>query len=34
MWLVARGVHVVRVHDVREVSRAVRVFEAIVGSGA
>lgn len=28
-WMVARGVHVVRVHDVREVVRAVRVIDAI-----
>ncbi|MGH2637603.1 MAG: dihydropteroate synthase, partial [Actinomycetota bacterium] len=33
-WLVAHGAHVVRVHDVLEVSRAVRVIDAIVGSGA
>jgi len=28
-WMVARGAHVVRVHDVREVARAVRVVDAI-----
>jgi dihydropteroate synthase len=28
-WMVARGAHVVRVHDVREVVRAVRVIDAI-----
>jgi dihydropteroate synthase len=28
-WMVARGAHVVRVHDVREVVRAVRVVDAI-----
>jgi dihydropteroate synthase len=33
-WMVARGAHVVRVHDVLEVSRAVRVIDAIAGSGA
>ena len=32
-WMVARGAHVVRVHDVLEVSRAVRVIDAIAGSG-
>jgi dihydropteroate synthase len=32
-WMVARGVHAVRVHDVREVVRAVRVVDAIVRSG-
>jgi dihydropteroate synthase len=31
VWLVARGAHVVRVHDVREVVRAVRVADAIAG---
>jgi dihydropteroate synthase len=33
-WLAARGAHVVRVHDVLEVVRAVRVVDAITGSGA
>jgi dihydropteroate synthase len=28
-WLASRGVHIVRVHDVREVSRVVRVIDAI-----
>ncbi len=32
-WLAARGAHVLRVHDVREVVRAVRVVDAIAGSG-
>jgi dihydropteroate synthase len=32
-WMVARGAHIVRVHDVLEVSRAVRVMDAIAGSG-
>jgi dihydropteroate synthase len=32
-WLVSRGAHVVRVHDVREVVRAVRVIDAIVRVG-
>jgi len=32
-WLAARGAHVLRVHDVREVVRAVRVLDAIAGSG-
>jgi dihydropteroate synthase len=31
-WAVARGAHVVRVHDVREVVRAVRVLDAIAGA--
>jgi dihydropteroate synthase len=31
VWLVARGAHVVRVHDVKEVVRAVRVADAIAG---
>jgi dihydropteroate synthase len=30
-WMVSRGAHVVRVHDVREVVRAVRVLDAIAG---
>jgi len=29
VWMVARGAHIVRVHDVREVVRAVRVADAI-----
>jgi dihydropteroate synthase len=33
-WMVARGAHVVRVHDVREVVRAVRVIDAIARAGA
>ncbi|MGH2590984.1 MAG: dihydropteroate synthase [Actinomycetota bacterium] len=33
-WMVARGAHVVRVHDVREVTRAVRVIDAIARAGA
>lgn len=28
-WMVARGVHAVRVHDVREIARVVRVIDAI-----
>jgi len=32
-WMVSRGAHVVRVHDVREVVRAVRVIDAIVRTG-
>jgi dihydropteroate synthase len=32
-WLVSRGAHVVRVHDVREIVRAVRVIDAIVRAG-
>ena len=32
-WLVSRGAHIVRVHDVREVVRAVRVIDAIVRAG-
>jgi dihydropteroate synthase len=32
-WLVSRGAHVVRVHDVGEVVRAVRVIDAIVRAG-
>ena len=32
-WLASRGAHVVRVHDVREVVRAVRVIDAIVRAG-
>jgi dihydropteroate synthase len=33
VWSVSRGAHVVRVHDVREVVRAVRVADAIARSG-
>jgi dihydropteroate synthase len=33
-WAIARGAHIVRVHDVLEVARAVRVLDAIAGSGA
>jgi dihydropteroate synthase len=33
-WAVAHGARIVRVHDVREVARAVRVLDAIAGSGA
>jgi dihydropteroate synthase len=33
VWAVTRGAHVVRVHDVREVARAVRVVEAIARAG-
>jgi dihydropteroate synthase len=29
VWLASRGVHIVRVHDVRETTRALRVVEAI-----
>jgi dihydropteroate synthase len=32
--MVSRGAHVVRVHDVREVVRAVRVVDAIGRAGA
>jgi len=32
-WMVSRGAHIVRVHDVREVVRAVRVIDAIVRVG-
>jgi dihydropteroate synthase len=32
-WLAARGVHLVRVHDVREIVRVVRVVDAIVRAG-
>jgi dihydropteroate synthase len=34
VWMVVRGAHVVRVHDVREVARAVRVSDAIARAGA
>ncbi|MGZ8604706.1 MAG: dihydropteroate synthase, partial [Actinomycetota bacterium] len=33
-WMVAKGAHVVRVHDVREAVRAVRVVDAIARAGA
>ena len=33
VWMVARGAHVVRVHDVKEVVRAVRVSDAIARAG-
>ena len=33
VWLVSRGAHLVRVHDVKEVVRAVRVADAIAGAG-
>jgi dihydropteroate synthase len=34
VWMVARGAHLVRVHDVREDVRAVRVADAIArGAG-
>jgi len=33
VWMVARGAHVVRVHDVGEVVRAVRVADAIARAG-
>jgi dihydropteroate synthase len=32
-WMVSRGAHIVRVHDVRETVRAVRVIDAIARSG-
>jgi dihydropteroate synthase len=32
-WLAARGAHVVRVHDVQEVGRALRVVDAIAHAG-
>jgi len=31
-WLVSRGTHIVRVHDVKEIVRVVRVVDAIVGA--
>jgi dihydropteroate synthase len=34
VWMVARGAHLVRVHDVKEVVRAVRVSDAIERAGA
>ena len=33
-WMVTRGAHVVRVHDVREISRVVRVVDAIARARA
>ena len=33
VWMVARGAHLVRVHDVKEVVRAVRVSDAIARGG-
>jgi dihydropteroate synthase len=33
VWMVSRGAHIVRVHDVREVMRALRVVDAIAGPG-
>ena len=33
-WLVSRGVHIVRVHDVREIARVVRVVDAIARAEA
>jgi dihydropteroate synthase len=33
VWMVGRGAHIVRVHDVREVVRAVRVADAIARAG-
>ena len=33
-WAVSRGVHAVRVHDVKQIVRAVRVIDAILGAGA
>ena len=33
VWLVSRGAHLVRVHDVKEVVRAVRVADAIAKAG-
>ena len=32
-WLVARGAHIVRVHDVKEMLRVVRVVDAIARAG-
>jgi dihydropteroate synthase len=32
-WLVTRGAHIVRVHDVREMVRVVRVVDAIARAG-
>jgi dihydropteroate synthase len=33
VWMVARGAHLVRVHDVKEVVRAIRVSDAIARAG-
>lgn len=33
-WLVARGAHVVRVHDVKEMTRVVRIVDAIARAGS
>jgi dihydropteroate synthase len=33
VWMASRGAHIVRVHDVREVVRALRVVDAIAGPG-
>jgi dihydropteroate synthase len=33
VWLVSRGAHLARVHDVKEVVRAVRVADAIARAG-
>jgi dihydropteroate synthase len=33
-WLVSRGAHIVRVHDVREMARVVRVVDAIARAEA
>jgi dihydropteroate synthase len=33
VWMVARGAHLVRVHDVKEVVRALRVSDAIARAG-
>jgi dihydropteroate synthase len=33
-WLVTRGAHIVRVHDVREIVRVVRVVDALARAGA
>jgi dihydropteroate synthase len=32
-WLVGRGAHIVRVHDVRDIAKVVRVVDAIVRAG-
>jgi dihydropteroate synthase len=32
-WLAAMGVHVVRVHDVKEMARVARVIDAISKAG-
>jgi dihydropteroate synthase len=33
-WMVARGTHVVRVHDVKQIGRVVRIVDAIAGARA